>query len=220
MPELRTTFIPKTPASTTTAAAPPKTVNIFVLAASLVFVFSLAAAGGAYFYRAILVRDIEELSRSVARAEEIVSPALVSRLSAYEKRARAVKTLLDTHIVLSPVFDLLEALAISSVRFSDFEYSLGREGNAKLALSGEAKSYSALAAQSNLLGKSEYIKEPIFSNFALNTIGNVTFDFSAGVEHSFQLYRNTLAKEAPVAAPPAEAKTETEEGETAPAGSQ
>ena len=219
MPELRTTFIPKAPASTTTAA-PPKTVNVFVLVSALVFVFSLAVAGGAYFYRAVLVRDIEELSQSITRAEEIISPSLVGRLNAYDKRSRAVTTLIGTHIVLSPVFDLLEALAISSVRFSDFEYSLGREGNAKLSLSGEAKSYSALAAQSNLLGKSEYIKEPIFSNFALNTIGNVTFDFSAGVEHSFQLYRNTLAKEAPVAAPPAEAKTETEEGETAPAGSQ
>ncbi len=220
MPELRTTFIPKAPASGTTAGAPPKTMNIFILASALVFVFSLVAAAGAYFYRAVLVRDIEELSRSVTRAEEIVSPALVGRLNAYDKRSRVVKTLLDKHIVLSPVFDLLEALAIGSVRFSDFEYSLGREGNAKLSLSGEAKSYSALAAQSNLLGKSEYIKEPIFSNFALNTIGNVTFDFSSSVEHSFQLYRNTLAKEAPVAAPPTEAETETEEGEAAGTGSQ
>lgn len=218
MPDLRTTFIPKTPASTTTAA-PPKTVNIFVLITSLVFIFSLIAAGGAYFYRAVLTRNIEELSRSVTRAEEIVSPALVGRLNAYDKRSRAVKTLLDKHIVLSPVFDLLEALAISSVRFSDFEYSLGREGNAKLVLSGEAKSYSALAAQSNLLGKSEYIKEPIFSNFALNTIGNVTFNFSSGVERGFQLYRSTLAKEAP-AAKPAEAGAETEGSAATTTGSQ
>lgn len=210
MPDLRTTFIPKTPASTTTAA-PPKTVNIFVLISALVFVFSLAAAGGAYFYRAILIRNIEELSRSVARAEEIVSPALVGRLNAYDKRSRVVKTLLDKHSVLSPIFELLEALAISSVRFSDFEYSSGREGNAKLSLSGEAKSYSALAAQSNLLGKSEYIKEPIFSNFALNTIGNVTFNFSAGLDRNFQLYRNTLAKAAPKAVP-AETGAETEGG--------
>ncbi len=215
MPELRTTFIPKTPASATTAA-PPKTVNIFVLVSALVFVFSLAVAGGAYFYRAILVRDIEELSRSVTRAEEIVSPALVGRLNAYDKRARVVKTLLDTHTVLSPIFELLEALAISSVRFTNFEYSLGREGDAKLVLSGEAKSYSALAAQSNLLGKSEYIKGPIFSNFALNTIGNVTFNFSAGLDHSFQLYRNTLAKEVPVASPSVKTETGAEEGETTP----
>lgn len=208
MSELRTTFIPKTPASTTTAAA-PKTVNIFVLISALVFVFSLATAGGTYFYRAILIRNIEELSRSVARAEEIVSPALVGRLNAYDKRSRVVKTLLDKHSVLSPIFELLEALAISSVRFSDFEYSSGREENAKLSLSGEAKSYSALAAQSNLLGKNEDIKEPIFSNFALNTIGNVTFNFSAGLDRNFQLYRNTLAKAAP-ATEPAGAGAETE----------
>lgn len=208
MPELRTTFIPKTPASATTKT-PARTISVFVLLSSLIFILSLAAAGGMYFYRALLVRDIETLSQSVTRAEEIISPSLVGRLSAFEKRSRAVKTLLNKHTVISPVFELLEALTISSVRFADFNYTAGKEGNAKLTLAGEAKSYSALAAQSVLLGRSEYVKGPIFSDFTLNPIGNVTFKFSAGLDRNFQLYRNTLAKKTSQEAPASAAPEET-----------
>ncbi len=209
MPDLRTTFIPQKPASTLTRAdAAPRTVNILILLGVVIFLGALAAAAGFYFYRAILLRDIGTLSSSITRAEEIISPALVARLGEFDKRAGTVKTLLDNHIVLTPVFDLLSALAIGSVRFSKFEYALGREGDAKMTLSGEARSYSALAAESDILGKSEHIKEPIFSNFELNPKGNVTFNFSAKIGKELQLYRNTLAPEAapaPTAAPVAPA---------------
>ncbi len=203
MPELRTTFIPHKPASTLTRTdAAPRTVHVVVLLGGVIFLVSLAVAAGSYFYRAILLRDIGTLSSSITRAEEIISPALVVRLGEFDKRAGAVKTLLDNHIVLTPVFDLLSALAISSVRFSKFEYALGREGDAKMTLSGEARSYSALAAESDILGKSEHVKEPIFSNFELNPQGNVTFDFSAKINKGLQLYRNTLSSEATSAPEP------------------
>ena len=219
MPELRTTFIPQKPASTLTrATVAPRAVSIIILFGVLVFLGALAIAAGLYFYRAILSRDIESLSSSITRAEEIISPALVVRLSEFDKRAGTVKTLLDNHIVLTPVFDLLSALAIGSVRFSKFEYALGREGDAKMTLSGEAKSYSALAAESDILGKSEHIKEPIFSNFELNPQGNVTFDFSAKIRKGLQLYRNTLASEvAPVPASAEASQTAPSATTTTPA---
>ena len=214
MPELRTTFIPQKPASTLTRTdAPPRTVNIVVLLGVVIFLGALAAAAGFYFYRAVLLRDIGTLSSSITRAEEIISPALVARLGEFDKRAGTVKTLLDNHIVLTPVFDLLSALAIGSVRFSKFEYVLGREGNAKMTLSGEARSYSALAAESDILGKSEHVKEPIFSNFELNPQGNVTFNFSAKINKGLQLYRNTLSPEtAPASAPSVPTAPETTSG--------
>ena len=219
MPELRTTFIPKTPASTTTKPVNPRgAVHIFMAGATIIFLAAIAGAAGLYFYRAVLVRDIENLSQAVTRAEEIISPSLVAELGEYDRRSKVVKTLLDGHIILSPVFDLLEALAISSVRFSEFEYTLGREGNAKMTLSGEAKSYGTLAAQSDLLGRSEHIHDPIFSNFELNPAGNVTFDFSATIARGLQLYRNTLsattppAQTAPVAPVPPAAPAEVPAG--------
>ena len=162
---------------------------------AIIFIAALAAAGGLYLYRVLLSRDISELSQSITRAEEIISPSLVARLSEYDKRVAAVKTLLGNHIVLSPVFEILEELVISSVRFSEFEYKFGRDVNAKVVLSGEARSYSALAAQADLLGKSEHINNPIFSNFELNPQGNVTFNFTTDISKNVQLYRNTLPEE-------------------------
>lgn len=202
MPEIRTTFIPKTPASTTTKPVnPPGAVSVFVAVSVFIFLVVLAAAAWLYFYRAVLVRDIENLSQAVTRAEEIISPSLVAELGGFDRRSKAARTLLDDHSVLSPLFDLLEALAISNVRFNELEYRIGREGAAKLLLSGEAKSYGTLAAQSDLLGRSEFIQNPLFSNFELNPAGNVTFDFSANIARGLQSYRNMLAAEAPPPAP-------------------
>ena len=198
MPDLRTTFIPKTPASSLTRTPEaPRTVNVIVLIATVVFLVALTGAAGLYFYRAVLTRDIERLSGSITRAEEIISPVLVGQLSAFDTRSKIVKTLIDGHMVLSPLFDLMEALVVPNVRFTEFKYALGREGNAKLNLAGEARSYVALASQSDVLGKGSSIRNPIFSNFELNPAGNVTFAFSADVARDAQLWRNTLEVEAP-----------------------
>ncbi|OGZ10596.1 MAG: hypothetical protein A3D67_01940 [Candidatus Lloydbacteria bacterium RIFCSPHIGHO2_02_FULL_51_22] len=205
MPDLRTTFIPKTPASSLTRTPEvPRTVNVIVLLATVVFLVALTGAAGLYFYRAVLARDIERLSGSITRAEEIISPVLVSQLSEFDTRSKIVKNLIDGHMVLSPLFDLLEELVIPNVRFTEFKYALGREGNAKLNLAGEARSYVALASQSDVLGKGGSVRNPIFSNFELNPSGNVTFAFSADIARDAQLFRNTLKTEAPpVVAPPA-----------------
>lgn len=213
MPELRTTLIPKKPASETTRIDPtPKMVSIMILIAAIIFVVSLAAAGGLYFYRALILKNIDELSQSITRAEEIISPALVARLNEYDRRSTIVKTLLDSHVVLSPIFDLLGDLAISSVRFSQFDYDVGRDGDAKMTLAGEARSYASLAAQSDLLGKNEHINDPIFSNFELNPLGNVTFNFSAGISKSLQLYRNTLSESPTPKAPESQVSPTNENG--------
>ena len=57
---------------------------------------------------------------------------------------------------------------------------------------GEAKSFNAVALQSDVFGGERSFQDPIFSNFTLNENGNVIFKFSTSVEPELLRYLETL----------------------------
>src|SRR4029078_12292211 len=87
-------------------------------------------------------------------------------------RISAVKGLLDKHVAVSQLLALLESLTVKHIRFSDFSYN-NKEGNPTLSMNTEAKDYNALASQSDIFSKNDFIQSPYFSDFSLSDNGNV-----------------------------------------------
>ncbi len=61
-------------------------------------------------------------------------------------------------------------------------------------ISGQAKNYNAIAAQSDILGGNKYMKNPVFSNLNLDTSGNVSFDLFFSVDPTFVKYEDALSR--------------------------
>lgn len=196
--EFQTSFIPKK-----TVIESPKRIKsgggAINLIAFIVFLASLIAAGGAYFYRESVKTDIEEFKRSLAVAKNQFEPSLITELQILDKRLNAATTILDKHIAVSPIFVLLEEVTLPTVRYSDFSYEVDTTTNlVNVTMKGEAKGYNFIALQADLFDDNKFIKNPIFSDFVLDQTGNIDFNLTFSVDKSLVSYESFLDREEPI----------------------
>lgn len=187
-----TSFIPKKPLENKVESSGRQT-SIFLVASVFIFIVSLVATGSVYFYKSLLNKRIENMSVSLEKAKAAFEPALILELKRLNSRIDASSSITAKHMAASQVFELLEGLTLQSIRYKKFGYSTTNE-KITVSVSGEAKNYSSVALQSSILGKSPYIKDPIFSNLSLDNKGNVNFDLTAYVDPSLVSYSTALER--------------------------
>jgi hypothetical protein len=197
--EFQTSFVPKK-----AVVEGPKKVKagsgagIFGLISLVLFLASIASVAGAYFYRLSIKKNIETYKTSLIRARNAFEPALITELQILDKRLNAGTTLLTNHIVVSPVFELLQDITLPTVRYSDFSYEIDPRSNfVNIKLKGEAMSYNFIALQADLFNKNKFIRNPIFSDFVLDQSGNIDFNLSFFVDKSLVNYESFLDREDP-----------------------
>ncbi|MEK7187122.1 MAG: hypothetical protein AAB690_02395, partial [Patescibacteria group bacterium] len=88
-------------------------------------------------------------------------------------------------------FDFLESSTLKSVRFTDFSYGTSPAG-VELVMKGQARSYAAVALQSDLFTKSSHFKNPVFSDLGLDESGNIIFTFRAIVNPNLISYQKQI----------------------------
>lgn len=192
MVEFKTSFIPKKPTPAKGKIGRGRGLGVLGFIAFIVFLLSLVISGGLYLYKVILERNIENMSQSIDRVKEAIEPQLIENLANTDLRIETSQLLLNDHIIVSPVFRILEDLTLKTVRFNAFSFSISEDGEIELLLTGEAKNYSSLALQSDVFGDEDAMMEPIFSNLNLNDQGNVSFSFGTPIKRSLVLYKNNL----------------------------
>lgn len=197
MVEFKTSFIPKKPLGATPMQKTGSGVNLVLFVTAIVFFAVVLIAGAVFLYGALLTRQEASLTSSVSRAQAAIEPELVASLGRIDARIKTAQELLDNHIILSPLFKLLEQLTLSSVSFDSFRYLVEADGKITLHLSGIARNYASVALQSVLFGENRFIENPIFSNLRLNNQGNVTFNFTAEINKRLLLYKNNVAGTVP-----------------------
>ncbi len=203
MEQFQTSFIPKKPITLDTPRARVG-VDLFSFFGALILVASLIAAGGVFFYKSSIEKDIQKMDSKIAgfgsdfNQEKI---AKVEEMQKFDRRAHAAETILANHIMISPIFLSLENLTLKSVGFTKFNFTRGASsslasGAVLVTMSGKAKSYDSIALESDQLVTNTYFKNPIFSNLNLDEIKNiVSFDLSFGVDPSFINYTEWITRE-------------------------
>jgi hypothetical protein len=149
--------------------------------------------GGVYFYKGIAQRNTDDLVTSFNRAQENLDPALIQQISDIDVKIESAKNLLAEHRSISSVFQFLEISTLSNVRFSNFDFSYPSVKDTKptLILKGSTRSYSLLSLQSEEFIKNKFVKNIIFSNFALGDKGMVNFTATIEFNPSFFAYKIT-----------------------------
>lgn len=190
----QTSFIPKK-----SLAKDPVTrespVGLFMLIATLLFFLSLFAGAGAFFYTLLLKNDIKVMTAALEKAERAFEPSLIIELERLDRRIEASKEILANHVVVSPLFRLLETTTIPNVRFNKFNYAFASADKIELTMGGQARSYAYVAVQSDVIGKSKYVAEHLFSNLNLDSLGNVTFELFARLNPSLVSYKDVIARD-------------------------
>ena len=191
--QVRTSFIPKKAISAASAPRRGGGVGILFFIALLVFLASVALAGGSFAYAQYLARSIESKSDQLSRARAAFEPATIQDLLRLEDRLRYSKQVLDAHVAPSVLFKLLSEHTLASVSFNKMEYARTPDGESLLGLSGTTNTYSDIALQSDEIGKARALKDALFSGFSVQDSGRVSFDISAKVDPGFLAYRSALA---------------------------
>lgn len=208
-PTIPTSFVPKQPVSSVRKAK--SGLNILLLISIALVVFAVLAALAAFGYKTYLegVRDAK--AANLAEAERSIDRETVEDFIRLRSRLAVTETLIDQHIVLSRLLDVLEERSLQTVQFKQMTVKVNEDRTAILSVAGVAKSYNSLAAQSATIAEERRIKSAIFSGIGAETSGLVRFTLSAKLDPSLVTSADATAFSAPQETPaaPAQAATTT-----------
>jgi hypothetical protein len=193
----QTSFIPKQPVTEQKQSRASSSVNILLFISIIIFVISVIAAGLVYFYKSTLEKSVAASEEELARAKDAFDGNFITDLQTADKRLRAAGDVLGNHIILSPIFEILQSSTLKTVRFTKFTHTVvgtGAGARIEVKMSGRAKDYTAIALQSDALTRSKYIKDPLFSNLTLDDQSNVLFEVVFTVDPHLVLFTDVIAK--------------------------
>ncbi|HEY9480661.1 MAG TPA: hypothetical protein VIR98_00310 [Candidatus Paceibacterota bacterium] len=186
-PENHASFIPKKPIM----AAPGRTtasIALFPLLAWTLFIVAVALSGAAYLYKGLVDKQIADDKASLERAKDAFDPGLIDQLIRLDSRLTTGKTLLGSHLAVTPLFDFISSITLRSVRFKDFDFAYLAPDKIKLSMKGEALSYAAVALQSDVFSAQKGLSDTLLSDMALDPSGMVTFSVTTLVSPSIVTY--------------------------------
>lgn len=195
--EFRTTFIPKkpiVPQSAQTQIPVSKPAGIFFVIAVIIFLVSLVIAGSAYGYKAYLQKEVADLSNQLNLVQKNLDPNTIKEFTVMDKRLRNSETLLNQHIVTSPLFSVLGATTLPTIRYTKMDMSFNEAGDLMVTMSGESDGYRSIALQSQALAQNATLNDTIFSNFTVTPKGRVSFDVAFTIPKSDLVFTKNLDK--------------------------
>lgn len=174
-------------------AQTPRGMSLFLLVSLFLFSGSLLLAAGVFLWKGSLARTIDSQKESLARNRDAFEPASIVMLQRLSRRLELSKTILANHLAPSQLFAVLEESTLQNVRFSSMDFTLDQtKGVGTLTMKGQARSYGAVARQSDVFAKASGIKNPVFSELNLDQRGNVVFTFTSAVDPSSLRYSALL----------------------------
>jgi len=153
----------------------------------------IAVAAGVFAYNRFLLHTLAAKQAQLTTAQSQVDENTVEEFIRLRDRLSSGKDLLDNHVVLSQFFDTLESLTLQNVQFTDLKLSVAGDHTATIEMTGTAKNFNALAAQSNAFAANKLIKRAIFSDITLTDSKAVSFKLTADVDSKLIVQQNATA---------------------------
>lgn len=213
-PKFQSSFIPKGPIAASGNPTPSqgKDRSLVGFLALTIFSLTVLLSVGVFGYNRFLSYRISQIGSELEAARSDLDSGSLRELIKLDSRINSTGELLANHVVISPLFKFLEENTLRNVRFVELNYATTDEGLV-IRMFGQARSYAAVALQSETFNESQYFKNPVFSDLSLDEEGNVTFSFSATVDPSLISYRRVVEREALLQVPEVETLPEAQDGE-------
>lgn len=172
--------------------------NLFLLIALVILGVSVVTAGAVFGYLKYLESAVTLKNAALVEARTSINEERVEEYLRLKERFESGKDMIANHTTISRFFSLLEDSTLQNVRFDDLKLEVAEDRTARIELSGVARNFNTLAAQSNAIAAEKQFKRSIFSGIDLNTNGTVGFTLTAELEPSVVVMG---MPEAPVVAP-------------------
>lgn len=182
-PTIPTSFVPKQPLPESRRKASPGS-NILLIVSIAILGISALGALGVFGYGRYLDSALEVKRTALEEEQRKTDGAAINDLIRLKRRFDSGKQILNAHTVPSRFFDTLEKITLQNVRFDAMKLSISDDRSARLEMSGVARNFNTLAAQSNVFADNDAIRRAIFSGFIPNKNGTVGFSVTADLDSS------------------------------------
>jgi len=173
--------------------------------AVVLFVASILGAGFTFVWKGILLDTQKKYQADLRDNESRFGIDEIERLKRKDLKINFAKQLLKNHLSVSEIFDIVGGLTIDGVRFSSLDYTgpdpksnSGDSSLAKISMKGIANSFSSIAWQSDVFGRSQkygtnkVLRNPILSDLSVDAVGNVGFSFTTSIDPKDISYEKVL----------------------------
>lgn len=168
-----TSFIPQQPVIKVDATLVRRGETNIAMIVSLVLLFAtLAAAGGMYFWKVSINKDIEEKEVQLAQKESQINIEAIKELERVEARLTTGKKLLENHEAFTLFFDFLESETLQSVGFTKLEYVI-KDKKALVNITGEAPNYMSVYVQKENMRASDMVANVRMGRVSLSPASGV-----------------------------------------------
>ncbi len=204
----QTSFIPKQ-VLTKQVSNRREGVGLFSVIAVVVLIVSLGFLGATYFYRYVLLDEINRecpetpstgedaltrgcgLLAALAKLEESLNDeqVLLKRIERLDNKIKKANEIVVNHNTVLPIFDILQKLTLQTVGYSSFSFD-----GETIKLSGKARSYESIALQSQKF--SENINEVtsfVFSGLSVGDDDSVSFQLTLTIDPNLLSYDKTIS---------------------------
>lgn len=182
----QSSFIPKGPMGE--AGPEKKKTSFFGFLMFLVFLITMAAAVGIYFYKVSIKSSIEDMRMQLIQAGRSIDQKSIDSLVEFSDKLGVVRSILLKHQVVSGFMNSLASSTVRSVYFNEFRYDNLTDNSLTINLTGVADSYGAVALQQDIFSKNEYWKSVEVSNLKLASDGDIEFDMTVSVDSKIVSY--------------------------------
>ena len=191
--KFQTSFIPKAPVTDSSAGRRSSGAGFLFLISFILFMASLCAAVGVFFYNQILDQKIKSGNDELSQNQNIFNPSVVQDYSRLNDRINASYEILKKHVAVSNLFNILSAVTLKNVRFSNFTYANAGSDKISLTMNGQTRSYEMVALQARALTDPTMkyrnaFKSPILGDLNVDSLGNVSFNLSSAIDPSVVSY--------------------------------
>ncbi len=202
--KFQTSFIPKKSQVQVGGTVAPKmhhSTSLFMLVGGFLFILSLAAAGGVFLWKGMLIADQAKYKQELADREKKFNVALIQELKRADTRIDLTTGLLAKHLALSQVFEVISKITVDRVRFTNLDIMnspatpTAKSEGIKISLKGYGNNLPTIAFQSDVLGQLEQyglrdvVKSPLLSDPQEDsTKGTTGFSLTATIDPSTLTY--------------------------------
>jgi len=174
-PPIPTSFIPKRPVSSEPVAQKHHShaVGLLSMIATIVVIATGVSYAGVRVYQKQLAVQKAKTDAQINEARKGIGTEFLGDMKRLDARIEGVKSVLGSHVVVTPIFAALEQTTLRSVQYKNFSYVFTTDQTSKatlvqVTLTGSAKSYATIALQSDAFTQNSLIKNPVFSELTID----------------------------------------------------
>jgi hypothetical protein len=193
-PKFQTSFIPQKPVTGDVhpVSHTGSTFAVVPFVAGLLFVGSLVAAGGAYFYSIQLEKQIAGKAESLTQIESKLDTPVFDELRLASQQMKAVRSLLEKHVATSQIFAFLEQNILPTTQLDSFNMRFNDKGQPEVLVKSQIQSYIQAVRQAQVLKESPLVISVRFGDLSLTQNGTVQTDFTIVFDPKVSSYAQSI----------------------------